>query len=165
MPDPALHCSALGEKVRCMNRGITPLAWAATFSLACSSGELNREAQRIALLQAAEAVEIDAPSAERLAMVERLEQLELSDAQLQQTQSVCARGHRMLLAGEQGPENAASAFREATGGAPEGILTAEQKAAVEQAIADAERDIEAARSALKECIEELDALELNRRRE
>lgn len=131
--------------------------WAAA---ACSSGEPDLEAERLALLRVAEAVEIDTPYQERVVMLKRLEQLALTDETLRSLRQVCVRGHQSLIDGERGHERAAAALAEVTKNAESGTLTAEQRDSVERELKQSMEAIERAKGPLDECVDRLNSLEV-----
>ena len=128
-------------------------------ALGCGEDEAGRDEQLRALLLHEDAVELDAPSSERLAAVTRLEALHLSHPELRGARDTCVRGHRELLVGEEAQAEAQTAL-EALAGAAEPGPSEDQRNRIEAAISRSSAAIERAGPLLRDCREAIDGLEL-----
>ncbi len=120
----------------------------------CGSSE-KQDAQK--LVAHVRAVDPELSAAERRPRLDELETLPIATATLRELRDTCVEAHRSLLVAEEQAELATTTIRTA-GSASQ--LTAEQRTAVERALATQERSVAKAEELLPQCEREVDALAL-----
>ena len=126
----------------------------------CGEEGADSDEQLRALLLHEDAVELGAPTEERLVAVSRLEALHLADPALRAVRDTCVRGHRELLSGEEAQAEAQGVL-ESLSQVEQRELPGERRREIEAAIARSSQAIERAGPLLRDCREAIDGFELD----
>lgn len=133
----------------------------AALLLACDDGRTRNEA--MLFLDRYEVIQIDQPLAERRPLVEALERLALSDADVDRARDACVEAHRSLLDAEARHDDARHELVEAMGDDGREVPP-EVAARIEAAIDESNAAVERSPALFSTCYREVRALESRFRR-
>ncbi len=115
---------------------------------ACGDSE-KREA--LLFVERAQGIEVDAPEAERRALVDRLEQMPLETEEVRRIRDACVTGHRALLEAEAAQAEASEALDRLTGGDAHAPIRREAAEQIDATIHRSNLKVAEAREHLETC--------------